>query len=270
MECYENGIITGLETGGIELHFGNAAAMVKMTEMIAKREGFGDILAEGSARAARIIGKGSENFLITIKNKEIPAHMPQVKRSLALICAVNPFGPDHQSSEHDESYEPELGYLERLSELGLKAPRPPQTLDEEKVRFAYKTQCFYSLMDSLNVCQFVYGPSWQRYSPGQLVELVRAVTGWEVTLDELMTVGERRVNMMRAFNAREGIGQDDDVIPKKLMTPLRGGPTDGLAISQDQFQKAKEAYYAMAGWDVPRAAASRQKLKELGLDWISD
>jgi aldehyde:ferredoxin oxidoreductase len=270
MECYEAGIITEQDTGGFELNFGNAAAMVKMTEMIARRKGFGDILAEGSSRAAKIIGKCSEDFLITIKNKEIPAHMPQVKRSLALIYAVNPFGPDHQSSEHDESYEPELGYLEQLSELGLKDPRPPQTLDNEKVRFAYKTQCFYSLMDSLNVCHFVYGPSWQLYGPSQLVELVKAVTGWEVTLDELMTVGERRVSMMRAFNAREGIGQDDDVIPKKLLKPLKGGPTEGVAITPDQFQKAREAYYDMAGWDKAKGTPARKKLEELGLDWISD
>jgi aldehyde:ferredoxin oxidoreductase len=270
MECFEAGILTERDTGGIELNFGNAVAMVKMTEIIAKREGFGDILAEGSARAAEIIGKGSEDFLITIKNKEIPAHMPQVKRSLALIYAVNPFGPDHQSSEHDESYDPELGYLERLSELGLKDPRPSQTLDKEKVSFAYKTQCFYSLMDSINVCHFVYGPSWQLYGPNQLVELVKAVTGWKVTLDELMTVGERRINMMRVFNSREGIGHDADVIPKKLLTPLKGGPTEGVAINQDQFQKARESYYDMAGWDKTMGTASRKKLKELGLDWISD
>jgi aldehyde:ferredoxin oxidoreductase len=192
--------------------------------------------------------------------------MPQVKRSLALIYAVNPFGPDHQSSEHDESYEPELGYLERLSELGLINPRAPQTLDIEKVRFAYKTQCFYSLMDSLNVCHFVYGPSWQLYGPSQLVELVKAVTGWDVTLDELITVGERRVNMMRTFNAREGMGQDDDVIPKKLMKPFKRGPTEGAAITQDQFIKARKAYCDMAGWDKVMGTPTRKKLEELGLD----
>jgi aldehyde:ferredoxin oxidoreductase len=196
--------------------------------------------------------------------------MPQVKRPLALIYAVNPFGPDHQSSEHDESYEPELGYLERLSELGLKDPRPPNSLDTEKVRFAYKTQCFYSLMDSLNVCQFVYGPSWQLYGPSQLVELVKAVTGWDVTLDELMTVGERRVNMMRAFNAREGMGQDDNALPKKLLKPLKGGPTEGVAITQDQFIKAREVYYVIASWDKTKGIPTRKKLEELGLDWILD
>lgn len=270
MECFEAGIITKQDTGGIELSFGNAAAMVKMTEMIAKREGFGDILAEGSSRAAKIIGKGSRDFLITIKNKELPAHMPQVKRSLGLIYAVNSFGPDHMSSEHDESYEPELGFLERLSELGLNNPRPAQLLDEEKVHFAFRTQCFYSLMDSLCVCHFVYGPGWQLYGPGQLVELVKAVTGWDITLDELMSVGERRINMMRAFNAREGIDQGEDILPKKLSIPLKGGPTDGAAVSGDQFQKAKKLYYELAGWDKARGIPTLGKMRELNLEWFLD
>jgi aldehyde:ferredoxin oxidoreductase len=270
MECFEAGILTEKDTNGIQLNFGNAAAMVKMTEMIARREGFGDILAEGSARAAKVIGQGSGDFLVTIKNKELPAHMPQVKRSLALIYAVNPFGPDHMSSEHDESYEPELGFHERLAELGLNNPRLPHVLDEEKVRFAFRTQCFYSLMDSLNVCQFVFGPGWQLYGPNQLTELVKAVTGWDITLEELMTVGERRINMMRVFNAREGIYQEEDILPKKLMTPLKGGPTDGVVIPEDQFQKARELYYRLANWDQAKGIPTRKKLHELGLDWISD
>jgi len=269
MECFEAGILTEKDTNGIPLKFGNAAAMVKMTEMIAKREGFGDILAEGSARAAKVIGQGSEDFLITIKNKELPAHMPQVKRSLAIIYAVNPFGPDHMSSEHDESYDPELGFHERLAELGLNNPRLSQAMDKEKVRFAFRTQCFYSMMDSLNVCHFVFGPGWQLYGPTQLTELVNAVTGWDVTLDELMTVGERRINMMRAFNVRERIDQKEDVIPKKLTIPLKGGPTDGAAITEDQFHKAREIYYEMAGWDKATGTPSEKKLGDLGLGWIS-
>ncbi|HIP70119.1 MAG TPA: hypothetical protein EYH05_01835 [Anaerolineae bacterium] len=105
MECFENGVITLEDTDGIELRFGNAEAMIAMLEKTLNREGFGDILANGSAKAADILGKGHE-YLITIKGQEMPAHMPQVKRSLALIYAVNPFGADHQSSEHDTMYNP--------------------------------------------------------------------------------------------------------------------------------------------------------------------
>ena len=105
IECFENGIITTDDTGGIELHFGDAEAMINMLEMTLNREGFGDILANGSAKAADILGKGHD-YLVTVKGQELPAHMPQVKRGIGLIYAVNPFGADHESSEHDTGYHP--------------------------------------------------------------------------------------------------------------------------------------------------------------------
>jgi len=270
MECFEEGMITAQDTGGIELRFGNAEAMVRMTEMIARREGFGDVLAEGSARAARVIGRGSEDFLTTVKNEEAPAHMPQVKRSLALIYAVNPFGADHQSHEHDDAYDPEEGYLQEMAELGLLDPRPARVLDAEKVRYAFYTQCVYGALDTLNLCQFVYGPAWQLYGLDQMVEVVRAVTGWKVSLWELVKAGERRLNMLRAFNAREGIGRESDVLPRKFFKPLKGGPTDGVAVGKTEVQQALDTYYAIAGWDVARGIPTRAKLEELGIAWVAD
>ena len=136
MECFENGVLTEAEIG-FPLRFGDAAAMLRLLEMILRREGIGDVLAEGSARAADRLGKGHE-FLITVKGQEAPAHMPQAKRSLGLIYAVNPFGADHQSSEHDPMYEEGASdlYLSRLARLGLTDPRPPYSLDAEKIRGA--------------------------------------------------------------------------------------------------------------------------------------
>jgi aldehyde:ferredoxin oxidoreductase len=268
MECFEEEIITVEDTGGIELRYGNADAMVKMVEMIAKREGIGDILAEGSAYAAARIGRGTEEYLITSKNQEAPAHMPQKKRSLALIYAVNPFGADHQSHEHDPSY---VDYPERMAQLGLFDPQPELALNEEIVRYAMTTQHMYSALDSINLCQFVYGPAWQLYGPDQLVKAAQAVTGWNVSLYELMQVGERRLNMMRAFNAREGIGREADTLPKKFFTrPLKGGPSDGYVIDQDEWQKAVDTYYAMCGWDAKTGNPTRAKLEALGIGWVAD
>jgi aldehyde:ferredoxin oxidoreductase len=268
MECFEEELITVEDTGGIELRYGNAEALVKMVEMIAKREGIGDLLAEGSARAAAKIGRGAEEHLITSKNQEAPAHMPQVKRTLALIYAVNPFGADHQSHEHDPSYP---AYPERMAQLGLFDPQPDLALNEEMVRYAMTTQHMYSAMDSINVCQFVYGPAWQLYGPDQLVKAAQAVTGWNVSLYELMQVGERRLNMMRAFNAREGIGREADTLPKKFFTrPLKGGPSDGYVIDQDEWQKAVDTYYAMCGWDAETGNPTRVKLEALGIGWVAD
>ena len=120
MECWAEGKITAEDTGGIELKYGSAEAMVKMTEMIAKREGFGKILAEGSQKASEIIGRGTEDYLITSKGQEAPAHMPQVKRSLSVIYAANPFGADHESSEHDPGYK---AYPERCLLYTSPSPR---------------------------------------------------------------------------------------------------------------------------------------------------
>jgi len=249
------------------LRFGDAEAMLRMTEMIAKREGFGDLLAEGSARAASVIGRGSEDLVVAVKMQELPAHMPQVKRSLALIYAVNPFGADHQSSEHDPAYK---AYPERMAEIGLTNPQPNRVLNEEKVRFARITQHVYSCLDSLNVCQFVFGPAWHLYGMGQLVETVRAVTGWDVTIEELLTLGERRLNLLRAFNAREGIGRESDTLPKKLQKSLRGGKSDGLFVTVDEVEQGKDWYYAQSVWDVSSGMPTRSKLEALGLGWVAE
>ncbi|MBI3762916.1 MAG: aldehyde ferredoxin oxidoreductase family protein, partial [Chloroflexi bacterium] len=224
IECFERGLITTADTDGIELRWGDAAMMLKMTQMMLKREGFGEVLAEGSARAAAKIGRGAEDFVVAVKGQELPAHMPQTKRSLGLIYAVNPFGADHQSSDHDTVYmpkSPEL-FLSRLAALGLAEPQKPKDMNPAKVKFAYETQLNYSFLDSADLCQFVWGRAYQLYGPEETVALMRAATGWDVTLEEIREVGRRRLNMLRAFNAREGAGRDRDTLPKKIFEPLKG------------------------------------------------
>jgi aldehyde:ferredoxin oxidoreductase len=270
MDCFEQGLLTAEDTGDIELRFGNAEAMVQMTEQIARREGLGDLLAEGTARAAEHIGNGAKELAVVVKGHDLPAHMPEVKRSLALIYAVQPFGADHQSSEHD----PAIGgdfefYQERLAALNLLEQQPEDGLGAEKIRYALYTQQFYSLMDSVNVCQFVWGPAWQLYDTNQLVAMVKAVTGWDVSLWELMKVGERRLNMMRAFNAREGFTREQDVLPPKLTQPRKGGPSDGMFVDPAELERAKDSYYAMCGWDA-QGIPSRAKLEELSLGWVAE
>jgi aldehyde:ferredoxin oxidoreductase len=265
MDCYEKGLISQQQTGGIDLRFGNADAMVKMVELIGEREGFGKILGEGSSHAAETLGVG-QDLVVAIKRHEFPAHMPQVKRSLALIYAVNPFGADHQSHEHDDAY---ADYPERMAELGLFDPPPVKSLDVNKVRYALYTQYFYSFLDSIDLCQFVWGPAWHLYGPSQMVEMIRAVTGWNVSLWELLKVGERRLNMMRAFNMREGVGIESDVLPQKLQMPLKDGASDGIFIPHEEFEKARTMYYQMAGWDE-KGYPTRSKLEELSLGWIME
>jgi aldehyde:ferredoxin oxidoreductase len=270
IECFEKGVITAKETGGIELTFGNEASVLKVLDQIVNMSTpLGKILAKGSARAAKEWGKDSKKFLTTVKNEEAPMHMPQCKKSLALIYAVNPFGADHQSSEHDWMYEAGTAdlYLERLALLGLKNAPPPGDFGPEKVRFAYLSQIFYSMLDSLDLCQFVFGPGWTLFGPLETVEMVKAVTGWDITLDELMKVGERRLNMMRVYNEREGFTSADDVLPEKFFVPLIGtGPTAGVAVNRDDFNSALSQYYSAMGW-TNNGNPALLKLQELGLEW---
>ncbi len=273
MECFENGVITKEQTGGIELKFGDAEAMLAALDAIIKNEGpLGTVLSQGSERAAKLWGNGADEFLITSKGGEAPAHMPQAKRSLGLIYAVNPFGADHQSSEHDPYYEEGIGdfNLDRLKMIGLGDPQPAYSLTPEKVRFAYNSQLFFSLCDSAELCQFVWGPAWTLYGPQETADMVNAVTGWGVTVDELQEVGARRLNLFRVFNAREGFGRKDDKLPKKFFKALKGtGPTSGFALTQEELDTAIDEYYRLAGW-TDEGVPTPETLAQHEIAWAAE
>jgi aldehyde:ferredoxin oxidoreductase len=274
MECFEKGIITSKDTGGLELKFGNAEAMLKILDQIVKNEGpLGNVLSQGSEQAAREFGKSADECLITVKGGEAPAHMPQAKRSLGLIYAVNPFGADHQSSEHDWMIEEGMAtdlYMSRMSMLGMPEKLPALSLGPEKVKFAWLTEVFYSMLDTLELCQFVWGPGWTLYGPAETVELVKAVTGWQISLDELMAVGMRRLNLMRTFNAREGLDRKADILPKKFFKRLEGtGPTAGIVLSHEEIEGALDEYYQLAGW-TKNGVPTKESLTKLDLNWAVD
>jgi aldehyde:ferredoxin oxidoreductase len=275
MECFEKGLLSVEDTEGIELRFGDSAAYLKTVELIARGSRFGDLLGLGSACAAEILGRGSEKFVVAANRQEIPAHMPRVKVSLGIIYAVNPFGADHMSSGHDPFYEKQSSASDEetfvptfLQQLGLTSPTPPRSLSPEKIRFAVITQNYDSLMDSLCYCQFVIGTFGGLFEPLEVPEIVNSITGWDVTLKELLAVGERRVNLMRAFNAREGYSREKDQLPARMFEPLVGGPTDGLKFDRQEFETAKGEYYFQRGWDVKTGNPTKHKAAELGLEWI--
>lgn len=268
MECFENGILTKDDTGGIDLKFGNAEAMVKMVEMIAKREGLGDLLAEGSKRAAKKIGRGAEKFAMQVKGKELPMHEPRLKTGVGLGYAVSPIGADHVQVEHDPCFEEKGLFLDQLSSIGILEPVKSLDIGPRKVRLFTYLQHWWSLGNCLDICLFTTAPVRVWKIP-QVVEMVNAVTGWDTTTWELMKVGERGTTMARAFNVREGFTKDDDWIPERFFEPLEGGPLKGKKLSKDEFKQAIATYYQMMGWDetgVPTGA----KLEELDVGWVAD
>lgn len=272
MECFEDEILTPDDTDGLDLRLGSADAMLAALEALAFRRGkLGDLLAEGSARAAQRLGPEAVARTVTVKNTELPAHMPQVKRSMGLIYAVNPFGADHQSSEHDTSYEESSGpqNLGRLAYLNLTTPVAATDLGREKVEFTLITQYWTSVTDVLTLCQFDWGATWQLYGPEVMVDVVNAVTGWDVTRDELLTLGARRVAMQRWFNAREGLTRKDDRLPRRIFEPLVGGASDGMVVTEAEIERALDLYYAMAGWDQVTGIPLPETLEKLELGWMA-
>ncbi|MGL4722402.1 MAG: aldehyde ferredoxin oxidoreductase family protein [Desulfovibrionaceae bacterium] len=270
MECYEKSLLTKeieILLEGIVPSFGNAKAMIELITMIAYQRGIGRILSKGSVRASEELGIGSE-LLTAVKKQEAPAHMPHIKRSFAVIYATNPFGPDHQSSCSDQEYELDYEfYKERMLYMGFSEPQEKYSLTAEKIRFARETQYFYSTLDSMSVCQFVWGPSWQLYGPKEFVELIQSSTGFiDFTWQDVLDVGRRRIIMMRLFNAREGMGKKEDVLPSKFFKPLQGGYTDSLTISREEFENALEEFYIQSQWDLQTGYPTKESLYNAKLE----
>lgn len=268
MECYEKGFITREDLGGVEADFGSGEALVRLCEMTARREGFGGEMAEGTGRLARRLGPWAERIAVVSKDKEFPAHMPTSKAIMSLIYAVNPFGPDHVSAEHDGSVAGPPN--ESLKGVGIhETISDTWRMNDDKVRVVVKSQRFISAIDSFSVCQFCFN-TWSLYTLEDLVAVLNAATGWGFTMHELMILGERRINLMRAFNAREGFSSRDDTLPARLFEdPLRDdGPRRGATVDRAVFLAAREEYYRQCGWDPQTGNPTDAKLRELGLGWI--
>ena len=264
MECFERGIIDAETCSGLDLRFGSEDAVLRLLEMIAQRRGIGDLLADGPRAAAAAWGQGSDAFAVQTKNQPFPAHGPRIKPSMALMYATHPAGPDHMASEHDW-----IGTADNdLSRgLGITDLTDMGSLDRSKVKATLLSSYYYSAMDCLTVCNFVWGPG-SVYGYEDLCDLVHLNTGWAMNFWELMRIGERRLNLMKAFNVREGFDEDCDVLPARMYEPLRGGVGDGKTIAAEDFKEARSDYYAMMGWDPSSGRPTAGKLMDLGLDWV--
>ena len=269
MECYEKGIITKKDTQGIDLTWGNDKAIMQLITKIAKREGIGNILAEGVKRAAERIGKGAEDFAIQIKGQEVPMHEPRGKKGLGISYATSNRGACHLQAEHDDIFEdekwlcPEIGLNNRITR------RNRLYLGKAKAKIVKIAGDLWALYDSLLACKFTTYPEGG-IGVGRLADMVNAATGWDITISDLMIVGERAFNLCRAFNAREGITRKDDTLPKRLMEPLPEGPYKGETISKNVLNDTLDEYYKFRGWDMTTGTPRRRTLEKLGLKYAAD
>jgi len=264
MECFEHGILTPRDTGGVDLRFGNAEAMLQMVELIARRQGIGDLLAEGTKRAAEKLGRGAEAFAIHVKGVEIPMHDPRVKPGLGVIYAVEAQGADHSAGLHDTAASRESAYFEHLRGMGATRPLPANDLSDEKVASQKAAHLWRLFEDALVACIFV------PWSLDELVAGVRAVTGWSYTAHEAAKLGERIATLGRVFNLREGVTAAEDTLPKRMFGPtLRGALRNG-GLDAGQFRRAIRTFYGSMGWDMDTGVPTLGKLLDLDIAWAAE
>ena len=226
VECAERGLLSAADTGGFPLNWNNPAANYQLIEMIAAREGFGDLLAEGSLRAARTIGRGTERFTMQVKGQELPNHEPRGKWGVGLGYAVSPTGADHLQAAHDPWFTKPGEYssnsnwvdLEDLSQVGIIDPVPAEDLSASKVRLFVYLQQIWGFHDVLDWCIFTAVPEFRAINLNQLAEILQCVTGWRTSLFELMKAGERGITMARAFNNIHGLSAADDKLPERFLS----------------------------------------------------
>ncbi|MBI3076966.1 MAG: aldehyde ferredoxin oxidoreductase family protein [Deltaproteobacteria bacterium] len=251
LECYERGVLTRADTGGLELRWGDPHLTLRLIELTARREGFGQALAEGSARLAEQLGEAARPYLLTIKGLELPGHSPRALKGMSIGYATGTRGGSHHDTRPTPQYMPNF---DRFSTAG-------------KPEFAIRSQHFTAVDDSLVQCRFVS----ERGGFGLLLNenyarMLNGITGWGVSAADIETIGERICNLERAFNVREGIRRKDDVLPPRVMhEPLGPGASEGMYCPPDELDRMLDEYYDLRGWDregIPTVA----KLRALGLD----
>lgn len=250
MEAYEKGLIDRNDTGGIELAWGNAGAMISMIHKLGRREGIGRLLGEGVKAASRALGTDSENMTAEVKGLELAMHDPRALGSLAVAYATYPRGACHRGCSYT---------LERIGipELGYDKPMERQS-DEGKAIMVAKMQDYAGLFNSLKMCQLVMYST----KPSEIVQCLNYVTGWDMDLDELLRAGERASCVKRAYNVRLGLTRKDDTLPARIRTLKfeEGGAANYLP----DLEAMLDEFYRYRGWSkdgIPLPS----KLRGLGL-----
>ncbi len=270
MECFEHGLIGLQDTGGIDLRFGNTDAMLQMIELIAQRQGIGDLLALGSKRAAEKIGGDALYFAMQVKGEELAMHEPRGKVGVGIGYAVSETGADHLVAFHDPTVaNPESAGFKAAQLLGVTQALPPRELSPAKAENYYLLENWSSAGKVIGLCYF--GPAPRSFIQiDEVVNVVRATTGWDVSIEELLRIGERATNLARAFNLREGFSRKDDMLPERLFAPLEAGALTGVGMSKAEFEVALTELYRRKGWDPETTMPTRERLRALEIEWVAD
>jgi len=261
MECYQRGILKSDQTGGVALQFGDADLVVDLVERIAKREGIGNLLAEGTLRMAESLGGGSESFAMQVKGLELPAYDPRSAKITGLGYVTASRGGDHMN-----------GYIQGPTFIDMpflivedSTIRDPYVADPRDARVLIDMENALNVLDALGGCKFM----GVLVSASEIIDLVQAATGWDFDMDEFLRCGDRLQTMARAYSIREGLRREHDILPLRLMCdPLPDGPAQGMVLDRSTLEKMKDAYYELRGWDLSTGIPTPAKLHDLDLDYL--
>ena len=250
MECFERGLLTAADTGGVELRFGNGEALLRVLEDMGYRRGIGSLLAEGNRAAAKVVGKGSEAWAMQVKGLEMPGYEPRSLKTMALGLATTPRGACHNRSS---AYEAD--FSDRVDRLSV---------DETRGRIAAESEDFEAVLDSLIWCKFLRKAFNDFYE--ESAQVYSMVTGWEMTANDLRLCGERISNLKKLFNIREGWTCADDTLPPRTLDePLPNGVAAGVGLTREELDYMIAGYYRARGW-TDEGLIPEDKLAELGLE----
>lgn len=259
MECYKRGILTSQQTEGIPLEFGDADTVISLVEKIAHREGIGDLLALGTQRMAQILGGGSQHFAMQVKGLELPAYDPRAAKITGLGYSTAARGGDHMNAYIQGPTFIDVPFL-LVEESSI---HDPFDANPQEAHIVADMENALNALDCLGGCKFM----GVLLTVDEMVELVNAATGWDLTEEEFRRCGERLQNMVRLFNAREGLRREHDTLPERLMQdPLPDGPAQGMVLEHTALEAMKDAYYIARGWDLTTGLPTPDKLRELGLE----
>jgi aldehyde:ferredoxin oxidoreductase len=253
MEAYEKGLINKEDTGGIELQWGNAEALIEMIKIIAQKKGFGELLGKGVRRASEEIGENSVEFAMHIKGLELPAHDPRAYNAGSLGFATSSRGACHLAG-FSHAFE----RLLKSPEIGIPEPLDRFVIDGKGVLVA-KSQNLMGMMDSLKLCKFIL---FGGVTLTNIVKWYHNVTGGDMTVDNFMKIGERIFNLKRLYNIRLGISRKDDFLPFRFLTSKRIGK--GLTPNLPPLGQMLSEYYEYRGWSED-GIPTPGKIKELEL-----
>ena len=264
IECAERGLLSQDLISDLDLRFDSVSGMLKLLNQMVKREGLGDILADGPKNIADKLGAQAAACFMRFKGQPLPLHEPRWKTGMGLGYAISPTGAEHMANIHDPMYASEdAPTFAGAKNMGILEPVDTLELSPAKARLWVYLTLNKSIHNCVCICSFM------PYSLGHIVRLVGAVTGWNLSDLELLKVSERGLSMAKAFNAREGFTADDDNLPGWIFESLERGTLKGQSIDKQKFHDTRNLVYNMLGWDRQLAAPKRWKLFELGLDWVA-